>query len=95
MSKHAPLAAKLDESNLFLFTGFEAHGCAGGNVQTHAVSGGAIENQGAIGFEEVVVTANLNRAVTSVLYQCGSDATIDVRFYVAWFDEVFTWVHGS
>src|SRR5690606_4658902 len=44
----------------------ETHGGAGGDVQMHAACLRAVEAQGWIGFEEVIVRPDLDRAVAGV-----------------------------
>ena len=46
--------------------GIGAHGGAGGDVEPHALGAFAIELQCVVGFEEVIVAADLNRSVAGV-----------------------------
>ena len=55
-----------DEGDVAGLAGFEADGGAGGDVQALAAGGGAVEAQGGVGFGEVVVGADLDRAVAGV-----------------------------
>jgi hypothetical protein len=64
-----PAASNLDELHFFFFAGLEADGRPGRNVEAQAISGGAIKRESAIGFEEVVMTANLDGAVARVAHQ--------------------------
>ena len=87
-------ATEVYERNFFLFSGLKSHRGAGRNVKSHASRYFPVKCEGAIGFEEVIVTADLNGTIARVFNQHGSDATSNVRFNLFWFDEVFTWVHG-
>ena len=45
---------------------FETHRCAGGNIQALAPRGCPIEQQGRVGFREMVVAADLDRPVAGI-----------------------------
>ncbi len=59
-------AADFHQSNFLGIAGLKAHGGSGGNIQPHAESGGAIESQRAIHFEEMEMRADLDGAVAGV-----------------------------
>ena len=53
------VACDLNESDGFGVSWFETDGCAGWDVKAEAVGAGAVEGEGWIGFDEVVVGADL------------------------------------
>lgn len=63
------VARDLDERDGLGVTGLEADGCAGGDVETEAVGAGAVEGEEGVGFDEVVVGADL-ACETSQLVAC-------------------------
>ena len=94
MPEDPPRATEVYKRNFFFFSGLKAHCGAGRNVKSRASRYFPFKCEGAIDFEEVIVTADLNGTIARVFHQHGSDATSNVRFNLFWFDEVFTWVHG-
>ena len=60
------VAANLDQVHRALLAGLKTHGHAAGNVEAHAVRGGAVKLQAGIGLGKVVVLAHLNRPVAGV-----------------------------
>src|SRR6185503_16202947 len=60
---------KRDELHVAGLAGLKADGGAGGNVQAHATSFLAVEFQGRVCFEEMVVRTDLDRAVASIGYR--------------------------
>src|ERR1043166_4218070 len=56
----------INEPHSFGFTGFEAHGGPCGNVQMFAVGLTTVEAQLRIGLDEVIMAANLHRAIAKV-----------------------------
>jgi hypothetical protein len=73
------VASKFDELHSFFFTGLEADGGSRRNIETQAVSGGAIEGERAICFEEVVMAAHLNGTVAGVAHEDALRFSADVR----------------
>jgi len=67
--------------------GLEADGGAGGNVEAHAAGLFAIEFQRRVGLEEMVVRADLDRAVTSVGHRKCHRLAAGVEFDLAVLDE--------
>src|SRR5712671_2092707 len=57
------VAGDFYEVDGFGVAGLEADGGAGGDVEALAVGGGAVEFQGSVGFDEVVMAADLDGAV--------------------------------
>lgn len=55
------LAGKRDQRHVARLPRLETHGCAGGNVQAHAFGFLAVEAKSRIGFEEMIVRADLGR----------------------------------
>src|SRR5437868_14347218 len=60
------LAGERDELHIAGLAGLEADGGAGGDVEAHAARFLAVEFQRGIGLEEMVVRADLDRAVAGV-----------------------------
>src|SRR2546423_14419764 len=50
----------------FRIAWLEAHGRSGGNIEAHAVGCGAVELQGGIGFDEVIMAADLDGSVAEI-----------------------------
>jgi hypothetical protein len=94
MPEDPPRATEGYKRNFFFFSGLKAHRGAGRNVKSHASCYFPVKCEGAIDFEEMIVTADLNGTIATVFHQHGSDATSNVRFNLFRFDEVFTWPHG-
>src|SRR5437867_12024997 len=65
-SEHLAAAAESDQGDLLAFARLEANRSAGGNVQMHPKCLLAIELQRPVGFEEMVVATDLDRAVARV-----------------------------
>ena len=65
-AKASLVAAELNESNNFLFTGLETYSVAGRNVQTIAESGSSVKLEHFVYFKEVEMRANLYWSVASV-----------------------------
>jgi hypothetical protein len=72
----------------------EAHRGARGDVEPEAVGLRALEGERVVGLEEVVVRADLDRAVAGIgdLERHGRAALVDL--YVAFGDLHFAWNHG-
>ncbi len=62
-AEDAPVAADRNEAHFARLARLEADRRARGNVETHAPGRGAVEAQGRIGFEEVVVRPDLDGTV--------------------------------
>src|ERR1700677_1398252 len=60
------LSRERDEMHLAGLTGLEPHGGAGGDVEPHATRASAIEFQRRIGLKEMIMRADLDRAVAGI-----------------------------
>ena len=74
------LACDLDELHRLGFARLEPHRGAGGDVETFAVSQGAIKLERGIGLDEMVVAADLNRAVPEICHRQGRGLAAGVEF---------------
>ena len=63
-------AAEGDQRHFLRFARLEANGGAGRNVEVHAERRRPVEIEGAIGLEEVVVAANLDRVLLRFAVPC-------------------------
>src|SRR5262249_21364586 len=63
---HLTAAADCHQLDFARVAGFEADSSPGGDVQTHAIRRGAVEDQAAIDLGEMEVGAHLHRAISSV-----------------------------
>src|SRR5437868_13968386 len=59
-------AGERDELHVAGLAGFEANGGAGGDIEAHAAGLFAVEFQRGVGFEEMIVRADLDRTVAGV-----------------------------
>src|SRR6266849_454876 len=59
-------ACDLDQVHRFGLARFKAHGCPGRNVEPFSVCLVAIESKSRIGFDEMVMAADLDRAVAEI-----------------------------
>jgi hypothetical protein len=84
VSVNLAAAAVRDQRNFFLFAGLKANGRPGGDIQAHSVSGRSIKLKPGIHFEEMVVAAHLNRAISSVAndYSRHGSAGIQLDFAI-------------
>ena len=73
--------------------GLEADGGAGGDVEAHAAGFFAVEFQRRVGFEEVVVRADLDRAVAGVGDGERHRLAAGIEFDLAVLDEEFAGDH--
>src|SRR5882757_5132790 len=87
------LACQRDELHITGLAGLEAHRGAGGDIEPHAAGLVSVEFQGRIGFEEVVVRADLDRAVAGVRYRQRHSLAAGVEFDLAVLDEEFAGDH--
>jgi hypothetical protein len=83
------------EGDLARLTGLEAHGGTCRDIQPHAVGRLAVEGERLVGLEEMVVGADLHRAVARVSYSQRDGAAPDVQFDIAGGGSQFTWDHGG
>src|SRR5258708_13856416 len=65
-SEDLAAAAECGERDLLGFSGLEAHGGSGGNVEMHAERCRAVEIERLVRFEEVKMAAHLDRTVPGV-----------------------------
>ena len=84
-----------DQLDFALLSGLEAHGGAGGDVQTKAFRGRALESQRLVGLEEVVVRAHLDGPITGVGDFHLERVAPGVDFDVTGFAEHFSGDHGD
>src|SRR5271165_4084555 len=88
-----PFAAKRDQHHLAALAGLETHGCASCDVEAHAACLLALEFQRRIGFEEMIVRADLNRPIAGIgdrqRYCLASTVELDLTFL----DEFFAGNH--
>jgi hypothetical protein len=73
--------AKFGKSHFFFLAGLKADGCAGGDIQAHAIREGAVKCESAVRLEEVIVAANLDGTVTRVLDEQSNRPAADIRLY--------------
>ena len=59
-------AAETDERDLFALAGLKSDGGAGGNVEAHAERRRPIEFQRLVHFEEMIMRADLDRAIAGI-----------------------------
>ena len=72
-------AGEGDELDFFRVAGLEADGGAGGDVEAEAAGRGAVEAEGLVGLEEMIVRADLDRTVAGVGDGEGERREVDVR----------------
>src|SRR5579863_1150777 len=87
------LSRQRDEMHLAGLTGFEPHGGAGGDVEPHAARFLAIEFQRRVGLEEMIVRADLDRAVSGIGNRERDRLPAGVEFDLAVLDEEFAGDH--
>src|SRR6185369_17943829 len=61
-----PIAGERDQRDVARLSGFEPHCGAGSDIEAHATGLLALELQGRVGFEKMVMRANLNWSVAAV-----------------------------
>src|ERR1700722_8263819 len=84
-----PLSRQRDEMHLAGLSRFEPHGGAGGDVEAHAARFLAIEFQRWIGLEEMIVRADLDRAVTGIGDRERDRLAASIELDIAVLDEEF------
>lgn len=89
-----PRSAELDQPDFFFFTRLEAHGSSGGDVEAQAISQRPIKMQRSVDLEEMIVAADLNRAISTILNDEGDRRTHRIQNDEAVVDEIFTWGQG-
>ena len=62
------VAGDFDQTDSFGFTRFEPHGGAGGNIEAFAKSFLPVEAQLGVGFDEMIMAADLDGAIAKVAY---------------------------
>src|SRR5712671_1436781 len=87
------LAGQRHELHVAGLAGLEADGGAGGNIQAHAARLLSVELQRRIGFEKVVVRADLDRAVAGVCHRQPHGLAAGIEFDLAVLDEEFAGDH--
>src|SRR6202035_5306487 len=83
------LAGDGDQRNVARLPRLEAHRSPGRNVEPHAARLLAVEAQRRVGFEEVVMRADLDRPVAGIGDRQRHGAAALVQFDVAVFYEIF------
>jgi hypothetical protein len=91
-----PSAAKIRKHYFFFLAGLEAHRSAGGNVQPPTIRGGAVEREGAVGFEEMIVAADLDGTVARVLNEHANRPPTVIRLNRTgrFIEQVFSRIHA-
>src|SRR5213080_5002920 len=79
--------------NVTGLAGLEAHGGAGGDVEAHAAGFLALEFQRGIGFEEMIVRADLDRTIAGVGDGQRHGLAAGIEFDLAVLDEEFAGDH--
>src|SRR5690606_29802044 len=87
------MARVRDERDAARLPGLEAHGRAGGNVQTKPARGFAIERQRVVDLVEVVVRADLNRTIAGIRDYEHDFRAAGVQLDLAVVDEEFSGNH--
>ena len=79
-AEHPAMPGQVHQLDLATLPGFETHRCAGGDVQAHAATGVAVERQRVVGFEKVVMRADLDWPVATVghLEAEGAPASVEL-----------------
>src|SRR5581483_11374846 len=77
------LPGNIDQTHRLCFAGFEAHRRAGGNIEAFAVRLCAVEAQFGIGFNEMIMAADLHRTVAQVGYRQTDALTPRIEFDLA------------
>src|SRR5882757_11394312 len=89
------LACERDELHVAGLARLEAHRGAGGDVEPHAAGASAIEFQRRIGFEEMIVRADLDRTVAGIRHRQRHRLATGVELDLAVLDEEFAGDHFS
>src|SRR5438552_3676772 len=92
---HGALAGERDQGDVARLPGLEAHRGAGRDVEPHAARLLAVEPECRVGFEEVVVRADLDRPVAGVGHRQRHGLAAGVERDVAGFDEKLAGGHGA
>ncbi len=95
MSIHESTAGQSHQRHLFLFARFEADGSSGRNIQSHAVSGRAIEIERGIHFEEMIMAAHLHGPVATVAYYYLRRGSPGIQFHFAVVENVFARIQSA
>ena len=78
-----------------ILAGLEANGCPCGNVETRAARGIPIETERRIGFEEMIVTADLDRPRAGIRHRQRRDGAARVQLDIAVARDDFTGFHQT
>src|SRR5438132_1059447 len=82
-------AGECDQLHVAGLAGLEAHRGAGGDIEAHAAGFFAVEFQRRIGLEEMVVRADLDRAVAAIGDRQRRGLAAGIEFDLAVLDEEF------
>src|SRR5262249_46143730 len=93
MPMHDARAGQSDKSYLLLFPRLEARRGTGRDIQAQAIGGVAIEMQGAVNFEEMVVAPDLNGTVARICHQQFHRRAARVGDNITRFEKEFARLH--
>ncbi len=78
MPQHETPTGEFHKLDFFFLARLESHRCPGRNIQPHTARIFAIESERVVDFEEVIMAADLNRAIPRVPYDGFRRAPADV-----------------
>src|ERR1700733_12256802 len=87
------LSRQRDEMHLAALSRFEPHGGAGGDIEAHAARFLTLEFQRRIGLEEMIVRADLDRAITGIGDRERDRLAAGIELDIAVLDEEFARDH--
>ena len=88
------LAGHRHQGDIALLARLEPHGRAGRDVEPHSASFLSIKLQGGVGFEEMIVRADLSRSVAAIDDRQGYGLAVGIDGDLALADKQFTGNHG-
>ena len=88
-----PIAGQWDQPDFARLARLETHRRAGGDVEPHAARLLPVEAQARIGLEEVVVRADLDRAIAGIGHFDGDLGSADIELDSAGLGNDFAWNH--
>src|SRR5256885_17248820 len=95
MPVHSSPSTERDQLHFLLFAGLKADRGAGWDIEAHPISSGAVEIECVVHFEEMIVAAYLNGAVTCVAYQSARRGPACVQLNFAVIENVLPGMHFS